>query len=707
MASTSRGAQAITRAGGATVRVLSQRMIRAPMWEFGDVESASRFGRWVSSHMGQMEHEVAMVSSHARLTALEPLQIGRFVHVRFVYETGDAAGQNMTTACTWRACQWIDGSLSATTDLRPTFFMVEGNSSGDKKADYLGFILGRGFRVTAECFLDRATVGDVLKSTPEAMEHGHRCAALAAQQCGMLGHSVNVANIVAAIFTATGQDIACVHESGVGILSLEAVDSGLHATMVLPRLVVGSVGGGTALPSQHDCLEVIGCAGEGKGRRLAEIICSFALALDLSTGAAVVGGQFADAHERLGRSRPVRWLRDGDLGPTFLEPILARGLGKRQLRVLRAAPLDCPMGSSIITQLTAASVNGKLTGLYPLRVTVADSGGERVLELVAKVKALDDEVMLEARKLASSCGGGVAEVYERWQEWIGFRDVHTRELAVYRSCDEALLRVLPAVYGVHEDPSREAYVILMERLGDNVFLKDTAYTPQLWTRDHIDAALTGIAAVHANWLGREEELFREGWLGRIPTGAQIVEMSELWEAILKHNAATHPELVDAATHAYLRQLILELPGWRPTLDRMPQTLVHGDFNLRNVALRRASGQLVAYDWELATVHVPQRDLVEFLAFVLPPSTEAGTVAHHIEEHRQAVQRACRSRVDPRDWRYGYELALWEFAITRLQLYLMAHTFREHAFVERAVQTVERLLAIERVARREPVARSEQ
>jgi hypothetical protein len=660
----------------------------------------------VSLHVEEIEHEVAMVSRRAGLTTLEPLQIGRCVHVRFVYETGDAAGQNMTTACTWRACQWINALLSATPELRTAFFMVEGNASGDKKADYIGFILGRGFRVTAECFLDRATVRDVLKTTPERIGHGHRCAALAAQQCGMLGHSVNVANIVAAMFTATGQDIACVHESGAGILSLEAVDSGLHATMLLPRLVLGTVGGGTALPAQRDCLAMMGCAGEGKGRRLAEIVCAFALALDLSTGAAVVGGQFADAHERLGRKRAVRWLRDGDLSPAFLEPILAQRLGRRNLRVVRAAPLECPMGSSIITQLAAASSNGKLTGLYPLRVTITDSGGERDLDLVAKVKPLDDEVMLEARKLASLCGGRVAEVYERWHEWIGFRDMHTRELAVCRSRDEALVRVLPVVYGVHEDPARELYVILLERLGDDVFLRDSVDTPELWTRATIDAALTGIAAVHANWLGREEELLGEGWLGRIPTGAKVVEMRELWEAILEHNAAEHPGLVDAATYAYLRQRIAGLPRWRPMLDRMPQTLVHGDFNPRNLALRRADRQLVAYDWELATVHVPQRDLVEFMAFVLPPSTDPDTVAHHIETHRRAVQSVCRSRLDPKGWRQGYELALQEFAITRLQLYLMAHTYREHRFLERVVPTVKRLLAIERAQQRHPALRGQ-
>ncbi len=115
----------------------------------------------------------------------------------------------------------------------------------------------------------------------------------------MVGYNINVANVIAAVFAASGQDIASVHESSVAQLHVQSVNDGLYASMLLPSLVVGTVGGGTALPRQQQLLELMDCAGPGKAGRLAEIIASYCLALDLSTMSAIVSGQFASAHERL------------------------------------------------------------------------------------------------------------------------------------------------------------------------------------------------------------------------------------------------------------------------------------------------------------------------------------------------------------------------------------------------------------------------
>ena len=694
VASTSRGATAITRSGGVRTKVVSQRMVRAPVYEFNDVHTALRFARWVRDHMPEIRDEIGLVSRHANLVDVEPWHVGSLVYLRFLYETGDAAGQNMTTACTWRACQWINEAVRGVPSLKVVYFAIEGNASGDKKANYLSYLGGRGSRVVAECFVDRATVQDVLKTTPEAMEHGHYIGALGGVQTGMFGYSINAANVIAAIFVATGQDVACVHESGAGIFSVEAVEDGLYATMVLPSLVVGTVGGGTSLPLQSELLEAIGCDGPDKAMRLAEIVCGFALALDLSTQAAVVGGQFADAHERLGRSRPVKWLRFEDLVPDFFQPMLAEALSAPDLDVSEVVPIDAEMGTSIISELTSRGVGPKLVGLYPLRLEYESAGEAGVLDVVAKVKPLDEEVILEGNRVASLCGGELAQAYSRWRDWTGFKDTHTRELAIYRSQDPPLQRVLPRVYGVHEDPAREAYVIVMERLDESVMLKDSDEDPRGWTPDLVDAALRGIAGVHAIWLGREEELLAEGWLGRVMTGEKMAEMRELWYALADHNATEYPDWVDAFTLLRLKDAITRVDDWWGELERMPRTLVHNDFNPRNIALRRDGRQLVAYDWELATLHVPQRDLAELLAFVLPPDVDEATVEHHLEVHRRALETESGVALDRDLWRRGYRLALRDFVIVRLQMYLMGHSQREYAFLRRVGATTRRLEDIE-------------
>ena len=694
VASTSRGATAITRSGGVRTAVVSQRMSRAPLFEFAEMHSARRFARWVADHMSDIRDEIRLVSSHARLVDVEPWHAGSFVYLRFVYETGDAAGQNMTTACTWRACQWINREATRVPGLRIVYSGIEANASGDKKATYLNYLGGRGSRAIAEAVIDRETLRDVLKTTPEAMEHGHHIGVLGAVQTGMFGYSINVANVIAAIFVATGQDVACVHESGAGIFSLEAVDDGLRATMVLPNLVVGTVGGGTSLGTQNELLATLDCAGEDRAKRFAEIVCGFALALDLSTQAAVVGGQFADAHERLGRARRVRWLHLDDLVPEFFQPMLAEALAAPDLQVSEVVPVDTEMGSSIITELTARGVGPKLVGLYPLRLAYECAGEAGYVDVVAKVKPLDEEVILEGNKVASVGGGPLARAYSAWRDWTGFKDTHTRELAIYRCPEPRLQRVLPRVYGVHEDPDREAYVIVMERLDRDVILKDSADDPSGWTSEFVDAALRGIADVHAIWLGREQELIDEGWLGRFLDARKMTEMRDLWYALAEHNAREYPHWIDEFSLLRINDAIARIDRWWGEIEELPRTLVHNDFNPRNIALRADGRQLVAYDWELATLHLPQRDLAELLAFVLPPDVDEATVEHHVEVHRHALAAASGMALDRDRWRRGYRLALRDFALTRVQMYLMGHAQREYAFLPRLVATTKRLVDIE-------------
>ncbi|MFD0662914.1 hypothetical protein [Thermocatellispora tengchongensis] len=411
VASAARGARAITRAGGVVTRAVGQRMVRAPFFEFAGLGEAAEFAHRITGHHAELAAEAARVSAHSRLVELDPVQLGRTVHVRFVYETADAGGQNMTTAATWRACRWILDRLCVPPGPSPTLFGVEGNLSGDKKFSHLNMTAGRGIRVIAECVLDPDTLRAVLKTTPEAMDRFYRIGVVAAQHAGMPGFDIDAANVIAAMFVATGQDIASVYESGAAQFSVDPDGAGLRATLVLPNLVAGTVGGGTGLPHQRDYLEALGCRGDAGARRFAEIVCGFALALDLSTLAAVASGQFADAHERLGRPRRVAWATRADLGAPLLQPLLAASLDAPDLAVTGVTWPEEAAGPSIITDLTAQGERRKLLGVLPVRASWEAGGRKGTLDLVLKVKPLDQEVIIEAAKLASLCGGRLAEVY--------------------------------------------------------------------------------------------------------------------------------------------------------------------------------------------------------------------------------------------------------------------------------------------------------
>ncbi|MGZ3425181.1 MAG: phosphotransferase, partial [Polyangia bacterium] len=651
---------------------------------------------WIRDHFAELRDQTRRVSSHAQLVSAEPVILGRMVHVYFLYQTGDAAGQNMTTTCTWQAAQWLMEQAKHLHGVAVEDFLIEANMSGDKKVTFQSFINGRGIRVLAECLIDRETCIKTLKATPEQLELVNTRAAAGAVHIGMIGYNVNIANVIAAMYAATGQDLACVHESSLGQLYMNAQPDGLFASLVLPSLIVGTVGGGTHLPAQHALLDMMGCAGPGKVFRLAEIIAGYCLSLDLSTLSAVASGEFAAAHEKLGRNRPVRHFAREELDAAFFEPMLRRSLDDAALTVSAVEPVATELGSSIITELTARRTD-KLLGLVPLRLgyRAGDGSEPRALEVLAKVKPLDDEVALMAGSMATMCGGQLAAHYNRFRRRAGFAGCHTRELGVYQQTDPRFVRNVPRIYGTFADVEREAYVVVMERLTDVVF-KDSADDVSEWSCEPIEAALRGIAEVHAVWLGRERELAEQPWLGPVLGSADLVEMIPLWEALASHAANEFPEIVDARMLERWLALVRSVGDWAPELERMPRTLIHNDFNPRNLCLRQTDRglRLCAYDWELATLQVPQHDLAELLCFVLSPDVDKPEVDQYVELHRRALMEASGIALDPAEWRRGYALALRDLAINRFAQYLMGHTFRHYGFVERTVHTLWRLLSLE-------------
>lgn len=694
VASTCRGALAITRSGGVITRVLGQRMVRAPLFVLSDLAGAAIVAEWVRDHLADLRRQVREVSAHARLVSVTPVIMGRAVHVIFAYETGDAAGQNMTTACTWKACQWLLGQVKLLPMVQVEEFMIEANMSGDKKVSYASFIAGRGLRVVAEALV----TGDALKRhldvTAEQVLRLHSCAVAGGVQSGTIGYNINLANLVAAVFAATGQDIACVHESSVGIFDIQRAGDGLRLSLVLPSLVIGTVGGGTHLPAQRALLEMIDCAGRGRVRRLAELIAGFCLSLEVSTACAVAGGQFAEAHDRLGRNRPVRFFAREDLTPALFEPGLRRLAGDPDLRVADVEIRDRSLGASILARLTVSKLK-KLVGLFPVRVRTTGRDGERTHELLVKVKPLAEEAMIVMDGMALMCGARMSAAWRRHRYRTPFAGAHVRELGACGQTDPRFLRAVPGICAIVQEPTREAYVLVMERLQD-VDLMDTADDPRGWDAAAITAALEGIAGVHAVWLHREDELATQPWLGPCPTAADMHDMADLWDALALNAAEELSELVTPADLEQHRALIRSVGDWWGRLEALPRTLIHNDFNPRNLALRRTpqGPRLVAYDWELCTVSVPQRDCAELLAFVLGEDATDEEVTRYVEIHRRALERESQCALNPAVWREGYALALRDLLINRVAFYLMGHTFGEYRFIERVYRTLRRLLAIE-------------
>ncbi len=285
-----RGARAVGESGGFSTYVLRDRITRASAFLFEDVAQAVAFSGWVESQLEPMQawlasEPVANLSRHARLREIETHVVGPMCHVMYAYTTGDACGMNMITRNSYALNQ---GFVLERTPIRPTRSMLEGNMGGDKKPSARYFERGgHGKTVVAEATLTEEAVRRVLKTSLDDLAELAFVGTHGAVASGMQSVAFTPATAIAALFTATGQDIGMVGTSSMAHGTALRTAAGLHVSMRLASLEVATVGGGTSLPYARSWLRLMGCDGPGKVYRLAQIVTAATLSLEISASAAM------------------------------------------------------------------------------------------------------------------------------------------------------------------------------------------------------------------------------------------------------------------------------------------------------------------------------------------------------------------------------------------------------------------------------------
>jgi hydroxymethylglutaryl-CoA reductase (NADPH) len=305
IASISRGCAAIRQAGGATTYVEDAGMTRAPVFRTTGVKQSRELQRWVVDNEGEIRRLAEGTSRYLRLRDIRPFSFGSTVFLRFRFECGDAMGMNMATiACDRVVRQLIEPATGV------TCVALSGNYCVDKKPAAINFQEGRGKRIHAEVEVSAAVLKRYLKTTAaKLVEVQYRKNFLGSVAANALGFNAHIANPVAAFFLATGQDLAHVVGASMGVTNLEERENGaLYASIFLPDLPLGAVGGGTGLETQSEALALLGVRPDPERpgaavMRLAEILGATVLAGELSLMAAFTSNDLASAHERLGRSQ--------------------------------------------------------------------------------------------------------------------------------------------------------------------------------------------------------------------------------------------------------------------------------------------------------------------------------------------------------------------------------------------------------------------
>jgi len=299
VASYNRGMKVLNLCGGVTATVVADAMQRAPVFVFANARDAREFSHWVRAHMAEIAERAEETSTVAKLQDIDIYQANKFAYLRFNFSTGDAAGQNMVGRATFAACSWI---LDVYPNIRR--FYLESNFATDKKASQINIMRTRGKRVTAEALIRRDVLIQQLRVDTESLAYHYNVANVGSILSGANNNGLHSANAITAMFIATGQDVANVAESSAGILYAELTpEKDLYLSITIPSLIVATHGGGTGLPTQQECLGVLGCQGPGKVRKLAEVVAAAVLAGELSLAAAISSAEWVSSHEQYGRNR--------------------------------------------------------------------------------------------------------------------------------------------------------------------------------------------------------------------------------------------------------------------------------------------------------------------------------------------------------------------------------------------------------------------
>jgi thioester reductase-like protein len=361
-------------------------------------------------------------------------------------------------------------------------------------------------------------------------------------------------------------------------------------------------------------------------------------------------------------------------------------LGER-VRVGRISLAPLESEESIVAELTAwRSRGGTQSGLFHASVeTTGEDGSSRDVRLFVKAKSRDTQSIDVAVALAGLASPTLREQVHRFRDHLGLSRSHLRELAIYQLDDAGIRAHSPRPVLIERDDPRRRWVVVLESIADAVMIN--ANDPARWDDESIDAALTGLASIHSRWLGRTPELMRQPWL--VPRDeSKWIEMAPLWRELARHAHTRSPAFAVPRLRRIHDQLTESVASWAGVLGSMPQTLIHNDFNPRNLALRRDSGRLrlCAFDWELATIGMPQRDLAEFLSFILPPDASPRRIARWVERYRALLVAASGVAFLRTEWETGFRAALCELLVDRLSFYAMIDRVRSQVFLSRVVQS---------------------
>lgn len=306
VASVNRGCKAITESGGVNTYVEEVGATRGPVFKVSSISEGLKLKKWLDDHFSDLAKVGEKTSRHLRLKKLGTRIVGKYVYIRLYFSTGEAMGMNMATIGATHICEYIEQKTKA------VCISVAGNFDIDKKPAWLNVISGRGKRVWAEAVISSSVLKKVLKTDAQSIYQvwlGKNM--LGSAMSGSLGFNAHFANVLAALFLATGQDVAHTVEGSMGITTTEIINKeNLYISVYIPSLMIGTIGGGTSLGTQKEALSILGLKESLLSKdQFAQICAGAVLGGEISLLASLAEGSLSYAHQKLARGRVLKKLK--------------------------------------------------------------------------------------------------------------------------------------------------------------------------------------------------------------------------------------------------------------------------------------------------------------------------------------------------------------------------------------------------------------
>ncbi|WP_019218084.1 phosphotransferase family protein, partial [Legionella tunisiensis] len=250
---------------------------------------------------------------------------------------------------------------------------------------------------------------------------------------------------------------------------------------------------------------------------------------------------------------------------------------------------------------------------------------------------------------------------------LEFAHVNRKEAALYtmQQTYPAFQQYLPFSYGTYVSENGDACVLVLQCL-DEEWLSLDPFDVAKWNQQAIESLISTLAKLHAVWYQKETEVAKIPGFGNRLDAAKMQQLMPYWLALADAVKQAQLPFLQAEDYDFHTRLIQDIPTWRKQIDAMKKTLVQNDCVPKNVALSKQDDRKIyVYDWEIATIHLPQRDTVEFLSYVLPAQFDAKLLLYYLEQHRLQLAEVAKTRIAEKEWQLGFKYCLYDFLIQRI------------------------------------------